>query len=444
MRIKKDERRRKTIAWIEELEQYARAQKLPMRILDEVEECKQLASAAQADWDRVNRTIEELMESIEGKLTPAEMQPDNLIEEAAMEEVKMQVTKMAQRCHTENFTSVEGMAERKNTVIRKMHGQISEIGHVRAHLKELKNEDLYLAFFVKCRVSFERDVLEMAGELLQSIRNNDSHMLDHMRSMFQSIGGCRQGIGNEKFYLEYEARRSGIDQRVLGEVQTADMGGDDLISFGQKTKDKVKGIVRKLVRKRKLLAWVPLVVLLCLFTVTAVARQEQSRQTLERAEQMEENEDSMLKDRVLEWRKKIDEQTKGQTNEQKGNVLKSVINLISALLISLGLMLIAILLIIILLYLGYLKILKRWCDSQICKRCGEYLQTELSQFQQNNSFSLKLDTVMRNAAEEYERQYMEVLNSLFADTRYADKPAQQEASSEWDILREEWEQLKYR
>lgn len=436
MRIKKDERQIRTIAWIEELEQYAKAQKLPMRILDELEECKQLASSNRADWDMVNRTIEELLESIQGKLAPAKVHQENVIEEVSVEEVKMQVKKMAQRCHTENFSSVEGMIERKNTVIRKMYGQLSEIGHVRAHLEELKNEDLYLVFFEKCRISFERDVLEMVGELLQSIRNNYGYMLDHMRSMFQSIGGYRKGMGNEKFYLEYEARRGGIDQRVLGEVQTADIGGNDLISFGQRTKDTVKGIVGKLVRKRKLLAWVPLIVLLCLFTVTSVVRQEQSRQTLESAEQ-EETEDSLLKDIAADLGKKTVESV-------SEGVLQSMASFLLVLLASLGILSIAVVLVIVVLYRCYLKILKRWCDHQICKRCGEYLQTELSQFQQNNNFFLKLDTVMRNAVEEYERQYMEVLNSLFMDTGYADQPAQQEGAVRWDTLREEWEQLKYR
>lgn len=436
MRIKKDERQVRIIAWIEELEQYAKAQKLPMRILDELEECKQLASSNRADWDMVNRTIEELLESIQGKLAPAKVHQENVIEEVSVEEVKMQVKKMAQRCHTENFSSVEGMIERKNTVIRKMYGQLSEIGHVRAHLEELKNEDLYLVFFEKCRISFERDVLEMVGELLQSIRNNYGYMLDHMRSMFQSIGGYRKGMGNEKFYLEYEARRGGIDQRVLGEVQTADIGGNDLISFGQRTKDTVKGIVGKLVRKRKLLAWVPLIVLLCLFTVTSVVRQEQSRQTLESAEQ-EETEDSLLKDIVADLGKKTVESV-------SEGVLQSMASFLLVLLASLGILSIAVVLVIVVLYRCYLKILKRWCDHQICKRCGEYLQMELSQFQQNNNFFLKLDTVMRNAVEEYERQYMEVLNSLFMDTGYADQPAQQEGAVRWDTLREEWEQLKYR
>lgn len=435
MRGKKVQRQMQTAQWLGELEQYARERKLPMRILDELEACKKIALSDQADWDTVSRTIEELMESMEVKMAPAKVQNDNAKEEVSVEEVRIQVREMAQRCHTENVTSIDSMAERKNTVIRKMYGQLSEIGHTNAHLEELKREDLYLQFIGKCRISFERDVMEMIRELLQSISSNYGHMLDHMRSMFQSIGGYRNGIGNEKFYMEYEARKNGIDQSILGEAQTADMGGDDLTSFGLRTKDAIKGIVRKLVRKRKLLAWVPLVVLLCLVTVTAVARQEQSREVLENATQIEQNEDSSFWDFVWDW--------VGEAAKSKGG-LQLIANFFLAMVISLGAMLIFVVLVIILLYLSYLKILKMWCHHQICKRCGEYLHTQLSQFEQNNDFAIKLDTVMKNAADEYERQYMEMLNRIFTNTGYEDESVQQVENTRWDVLREQWNQLKYR
>lgn len=318
-----------------------------------------------------------------------------------------------------------------------MYGQLSEISRTKAHLDELKNEDLYLQFFSQCRSSFENNVMEMVRELLQSISNNYSHMLDHMGSMFRSIDGYRKGLGNEKFYMEYEARRSGIDQKILGEAQTADVGGNDLISFGNRTKDAVKKIVRKLVRKRKLLAWVPLLVLLCLFTTTAVVRQERSKQTVESAEQVEKENDSVLKDVVIDYGKKA-------VKSASPGILQAVVSLILALLVSLGAMVIFVVLVIILLYMCYLKLLKLQCNHQVCKRCGEYLNTKLQQFEQNNSFSRKLDTVMHNAADDYDRQYMDVLNHLFSDTGYEEKHEPQDENAEWTALHEEWEQIKYR
>lgn len=431
-----NERQREAAEWFDELERYAGEKNFPMRIMDELEECRKLAMSDEAEWAAVSRSVEELLESIEGKTMPAVMQK-KAENEVSAEDIKAQLEKMARRCHAENTASVDGMRERKNAVIKKMYGQLFEISQTKAHLDELKNEDLYLQFFSQSRTTYERDAIEMIRELLQGISNNYGYMLNHMKSMFQSIGGYRKGIGNEKFYLEYEARRNGIDQKILGEAQTADVGGNDLISFGQKTKDIVKKIVKKLVGKRKLLAWVPLLVLLCLFTVSSVARQEQNRQTLESAEEMKENEDSQIKDLAIDLGKKA-------VQSASAGVLQAVAGSLLALIISLGSMVIFLLLLIIFLYLCYLKILKQWCDHQICKKCGEYLKTELSSFEQENGLSLKLDTVMLNAVDEYEQQYMEVLNQLLTGTDYERQNQQQNEMAEWNALREQWNTLKYR
>ncbi len=220
-------------------------------------------------------------------------------------------------------------------------------------------------------------------------------MADQIRNMFQSIGGCQNGIGNEKFYLEYEQRKDGMEKSVQSEAETADIGGNDIISFGQRTKDVIKRIVKKLTWKRKLLAWVPLLILLGLFTMGAVVRQEQGRQETEIRKEVEGNDSAVTENVVQELR-------------DNPGIMQMVVSFCLALIASLGAMLIFILLVIALLYFCYLKLLTWWCDRQTAKRCGEYLKTELSNFEQENSLSPKVDAVMQSAADAYERQYMEV------------------------------------
>lgn len=429
-----DERQREAAEWFDELKRYAGEKNLPMRIMDELEECRKLALSGEAEWGAVSRSVEELLESIEGKTMPAVMQ-EKAGNEVSTEDIKAQLEKMARRCHAENTASVDGMGERKNAVIKKMYGQLFEISQTKAHLEELKNEDLYLHFFSLSRTTYERDTFEMIRELLQSISNNYGYMLNHMKSMFQSIGGYRKGIGSEKFYLEYEARRNGIDQKILSEAQTADIGGNDIISFGQRTKEVIKGMVKKLERKRKLLAWVPLIILLCLLMVGSVVRQGQSRQETERIEETNESDNAVIKDVA---------QKLGEKVIKEPEIVKSVVRFFRTLLVSLGAFLALVLLVIVLLYIAYLKILKQWCDHQICKKCGEYLKTELSCFEQESGLSLKLDIVMLNAVDEYERQYMEVLNQLLTGTDYEQQDQQQNEMAEWNALREQWNTLKYR
>lgn len=431
-----DERQREAAEWFGELERYVKGKNLPRRIKDELEECRELALSGETDWDVISHSVEELLESIVEKtaLTAMREKTEN---EVFQEGISAQLEKMAHRCHTENMISMDNMRKRKNTIVKKTYGQLSEISQTMAHLKELKNEDSYLQFFTHCKVTYEQDVFDMIRNLLQSINGNYAYMTDQMRNMFQNIGGYRNGIGNETFYLEYEGRKDGIDRSVQAVAETADIGGSDIISFGYKTKEVIKGIVKKLMRKRKLLAWMPLLVLLCLLMMGAVVSREQNRHEAESMKMADENDNAIVKDMAQELGKKTVESL-------TISAIQAVASFCLAFIISLGAMFILVLLVIVLLYICYLKMLKRWCNQQIGKRCGEYLKTELSRFEQKNSLALKVDAVMQSVADEYERLYMEVLNQLFSGMDCGAQDSQKHDMAEWDALCERWNKLKYR
>ena len=437
-----DERINKAKIWFNDLEKYAKEKKMPARILDEIEECSERLSLPEIKWDDINLIAGELLESIEEKVCPEVVQSNQVNQEVSVRDVEEQIKGMAQRCHAENITSVESMAERKNIVIKKSCEQLMEISHTKAHLEELKNEDLYFQFFRNCKSLYEKDVLEMIRDMLQSISGNYSHMLNHMRSMFQSIGGFKNGVGSEKFYREYEERRVGIDAKVQGEAETADIGENDILSFGQKTGKKIKSIVRKLVWKRKILAWVPLVIFLCLFVGSAIGNQEQSREVIESIDADSDADSSPIKEIAKEWGSKIIKDAKNDPKSIK-SVLSYIITLFLALAATLGAVLILVAILVIVLYCLYLRILKVWCNHQICSKCGMYLEKELISFTQNNNFASKLDMAMKNAMEEYERQYMIVLNNIFQGTAYDSDREQESGKTKISILRDEWNRIIY-
>lgn len=438
-----DEKQMRALKCLDELTEYAAEHKLPMRIMDELEDCRKQLAFGNVDWNALNLNMESLLNSMEQKTVTQSTQTDNNNNEVSVEMVKERVEKMAKRCRADNATSIAGMSERKNVVVRKNCEQMMEISHTKAHLEELKNEDLYMQFFQNCKTKYERDSFEMFRELLQSIGENYNHMLNHLKSMFQSIGGYKNGIGSEKFYYEYEEQRTGIDQKVQGEIQTTDIGGGDIISFAQTTKEPVKNIVKKLVRKRKLLAWVPLLVVLCFLAIGAVGKlavnKDETKQVVADADTGDD--DSSLTDAGKGIA--IDVGKEFAKKELSKISMSKIINWLKTVLISLGAVLILIIMIIVLLYMLYLKILKRWCDHQISKQCGEYLKTELLRFEQTNEFSAKLDIAMENAAEEYERQYMNVLSNLFQDSQYhSGNIAQTSQASEFGVLRTEWNRVR--
>lgn len=434
-----DKKQTTALKCLSELKEYAEKNNLPMRIRDELEDCQEQVSAAGVNWDTVNVVMEDLLNSIGQKTVPQSVQTEDCNSsnnnEVSAEMVKEQIETMAKRCQADNTTSVAEMTERKNTVIKKSCEQLMEISYTKAHMEELKNEDLYLQFFQNCKTKYERDVFDMFRELLQSISANYDQMLNHMKSMFQSIGGYKYGMGSEKFYYEYEEQRTGIDRKVQNEMQTTDIGCNDIISFGQTTKETVKGIVKKLVGRRKLLAWVPIFLLLGFLAAGTVGRIVANQNKIEQAEAESDADED--KEFLKDVGKEVIKSNIGKIT------LKSIVNGLTSVLAILSEVLILLVIGIVLLYIIYLKILKKWCNHQIEKQCGEYLKTELFRFEQTNTFSLKLDTAMENAAEEYERQYMNVLNNLFRNSQYhMEQTESTDKMSEFDILRAEWNQVK--
>ncbi len=428
MKAKMDEKQIKALECLDELTVYASENRLPMRIMDELEECKKQISSTNVDWIAVNLTMEGLLNSIELKLIPQAVQKESHDNEVTVDMVKEQVEKMAGRCHADNVTSIESMTKRKNTVIKMNCEQLVDISQTKVHLEELKNGDLYLQFFQKCKTKYEKDAYEMFRELLQSISENYNHMLNHMKSMFQSISGYKNGISSEKFYYEYEERRTGIDQRVQGELQTVDIGGNDIMSLGRTTKQTVKAIVKKLSRKKKFLAWLPLLILFCFLAVGTAGKMVEKQNEAKQAGANAENEDSFLKNVVK--------------NVAEAGFEKATSKTVSAASSKLIVWLIPIVIVLVLIYLLYLKMINAWCNRQICEQCGEYLRTELLQFEQKNELSFKLETAMENAAEEYERQYMEVLNNLFRNSLYHTENTEQTGKkSKFDSLRAEWHRV---
>lgn len=432
MKPKMNEKQVRAISCLDELTAYAKENKLPMRIMDELEDCRQQLSSANVDWTAVHLTMEDLLNSIEQKVRPQTVRKTDDESEISVDMVKEQIEKMAERCRADNSSSIDSMTKQKNTIIKANCGQLADISRTDAHIEELKNENLYLQFFQNCKNRYERDSFEILREFLQSIDENYNHMMNHMRSMFQSIDGYKSGVGNKKFYYEYEERRSGISQRIQGEIQTADIGGSDILSLGQATLQKVKAIVKKLIRKRKLLAWLPIFILLALLAAgtCGILVVTQNKNTQVEAATDTQSDDSF-------WNTVLD----------KGESLRKMFDLANAEetapsgSLSIGLLFVVV--IIIAVYALYINILRKRCSHQICKQCGEYLKTELLQFEQTNELSSKLDAAMESTAEEYERQYMSVLNNLFQNSQYyTDNTAQTDAISKFDALRAEWDHVR--
>lgn len=445
-----NEKQKKALDCLNGIEQYAKEQKLSTRILDGIDECKKQIAADDTKWNEVNLAVEDILKSIEQKTAPVSVYKDKDKNGISIQEIKAQIAKMAERCHAENETSIGMMAERKKVVLQKTYSEIQEISYIKAHPKELKDENLYLEFYKKVKGKYEKNVFQLIKEMLGDISNNYNYMLEHMKSMFQSIGGYATGVGNQTFYHEYAEKKEGLDKKIQSEIESSEAGGSEIISFGIRTKDAIKDIKKKVNKKTKLLMMVPILIILSLLlvciSVGTIVLINENKAVIEE----EEKENSEVKDgaeikyeteesnsgiekithdvmKVLEVKSKIESEMMSDTLESSRNI-KAILGIV---------------VLIIVFYAIYIMVLKLRCNHQICKKCGEFLQTETIQFEQNNTLMPKLDETMKTAVEEYESQYLAILNSIFSGTNYDMDNTQNEKQDQFTVLKEEWNALRY-
>lgn len=441
-----NEKQKKALDCLNGIEQYAKEQKLSTRILDGIDECKKQIAADDTKWIEVNLAVEDILKSIEQKTAPVSIYKDKDKNEISIQEIKAQVTKMAERCHTENETSVGMMAERKNAVLQKTYSEIQEIAYIKAHLKELKDENLYLEFYRKVKSIYENNVFQLIRGMLGDISNNYNYMLEHMKSMFQSIGGYVAGVSNKTFYYEYTERKEGLDKKIQSEIESLEVGSSEILSFGIRTKEAIKDIKKKINRKTKLLMMTPILialsVLLVCFSVKTITLINENKAAIEKEEEKENSE------------AESDAEAKAESEETNAEIANDVMEVLETVVTSRietelvsdmekSAITIKVIFGIVVLYVIYILMLKLWCNHQIRKQCGAYLKTELIQFEQNNTLMPKLDEAMKTAVEEYESQYLAILNSIFSGTNYNMDNTQNEKQDQFTALKEEWSALRY-
>lgn len=415
------------LQWIVQLEEYAKTQGLSMRILDSIGDCREHIMRDDLSWHELSQQIEEILESIWLKVQPQDtsIQPQGK-NQVSIKKVQEKVREMAADCHRDNLDTVSAIGIRKDQNIREAVRKMGEITYTEAHLDELLDIRQYADFFHKIRDAYEKDMVKTASEMVSGISSNYDHMSDHMKNMFHNIGGYADGIGNEKFYREYESAKTDMENRLVSDIHSVEMGGSFITEFADRTKEKLQSIIRKILLKKRLLIAAPIILIFVLFVGKTVISLRMAKAALESAKQSAE-------DGSIDFNAIIN-LFGGLVSEKSENMDPSM-ELISSSWV------IAIVLIIITAYVLYVKKLKKWCDHRICEDCGVYLRTEVAAFEKENQLTRKADEAIAQVVADCEQQYLIILNRVFAGTKYEERETGE--ASGFANLQERWNQLKY-
>ena len=431
-----NEKQKETLEWLDKLEQYAKEKQLSMRILDSIDECRKNVVSENVNWNQISIQVEELLDSIEKKVLPAVAQVYEGDNEVSVTVVENELKSMAQRCHTENENSINSFENRKDIILQRLFINLQDITRVKAHLQEMKNEDSYQVFFQRAKGEYHNNVLSMVRELLQSVSNNHRQMMERMKSMMQSIKAYRHGLSSERLYREYDTKTVGLDSKIQNEIERLETGEEEIVNFARKTRETINSIVQKLERKRKMRAWLPAIIIVCVLLAGAVSMYVEISSAMKGIkESASETSGIQVEDvkEMLDSAKGLYESMSGAA-EVAGSISIAGIAVYG----------IFIFLVVGLIYALYLFLLKWWCNCQICSKCGTYLNAELANFEKNNTLRSRMNDMVNVAVEEYEQQYAVILNELLAGSSFDPESEEKKEAYRFTEVKNSWNAIKYK
>ena len=392
----------KTIEWMKEVEKHAVEYKLSSEILDSIDQCKKQIKAENADWNDISLAVEKMLEDISRRIMPENEVNEGGMKEVSVQVFKSQMQKITEKCHEENETAEKYMIEYGTDAIKKVYASMQKISTARTYLTEMKNESAYLLFFLNIKKDYDRKAVLLVQGLFKDIAQNNMQILDEMQSVLQSINEYLPDKESNKIYNKYEEEKNSIDKEMLDKTDKLEFGGSEIALFGQRTKGAVKSITKKWQRKKKMLTFIPICLLICSILFETIIAQEQI---------------------------------------SGGNFLYSIVAFVSMLFTSLKSIMIVAVILIVVFFIAYLKFLRYWCDNQICRQCEEYLKIELAQFDNQNTLMLKMEKTVRRAVEKYEQENHTVLEHIFSEIEYGSANADK-ADVNWLMdIRKQWNDL---
>ena len=392
----------KTIEWMKEVEKHAVEYKLSSEILDSIDQRKKQIKAENADWNDISLAVEKMLEDISRRIMPENEVNEGGMKEVSVQVFKSQMQKITEKCHEENETAEKYMIEYGTDAIKKVYASMQKISTARTYLTEMKNESAYLLFFLNIKKDYDRKAVLLVQGLFKDIAQNNMQILDEMQSVLQSINEYLPDKESNKIYNKYEEEKNSIDKEMLDKTDKLEFGGSEIALFGQRTKGAVKSITKKWQRKKKMLTFIPICLLICSILFETIIAQEQI---------------------------------------SGGNFLYSIVAFVSMLFTSLKSIMIVAVILIVVFFIAYLKFLRYWCDNQICRQCEEYLKIELAQFDNQNTLMLKMEKTVRRAVEKYEQENHTVLEHIFSEIEYGSANADK-ADVNWLMdIRKQWNDL---
>ncbi len=417
-----NEKQERLINWLDSLGEYARSEGMPMRIVDRIYECRSSICENEADWDNIEVSVRDILDSIELKRNPSAKALENPESECTVtnEQIKKELEGITDRCRSENDETIRNYSALSKDIVEEVNGRLADITNVDVNYDKICRSSLYMEEFSRQRDNYKNKLLDMSSSLLDNITRNYDFMFDNIRKMFSNPSLRSSGISGERIYNSYDTRRESVSREALSAIEKSDDTGSSITRLASETCSEISRIRERAEKRRKKLLLIPalvigaVIILIIVINIIGASGGSSSGGS----------QDNSL------W-----DITKNVTEIAQG--VSFLINSLPGLLITAA----VIIGVIAVAYAVYGKMLRKRCNEEIKSGCRECLKRAMNKFRDENSLGHELYDTLGWALKIADSKYAEILSEIFSSPE-KESTSEIKETDAFILLKEEWAEIK--
>jgi|GEM_PF-5554964 len=416
-------------SWLEQVREYAIKQEMPMRLTDRIEECCDKAYDEDLDWSEMNASVKDILDSIELKRSPLNVEALNKTDEepdnengVSDDQIRGELEKMAEKCHNECLESVRSYSGLKAGIVNEVRAGIGDITNFDVNFDKINERDRYLNSFREQKRIFVSKTASMIGTVLESVSDCYDRMFNNVKAMLGSLGTERTDLSAEAFYNGYKAKKSSVEKEIISRIENSESYGKEITELGEKTCSVTSEAAQKYENQRKIKIWIPAIVVAALIVIFIIIGAISSSSGGSSGSSSANSEITL--DGIIEVANALSGLFSAIT--EGGPVALLIIGIVIAALIY-G-------------YVMYAKAIRKNGNEKIKAEARNNIQKYISDFDSSNVLMNSLDEAVSASVNSYENRINEMFAGIFSSSAIKSESARPE--DPFDRLKKEWTEIK--
>lgn len=262
----------KTLAVVDELEQYAVQENEKQRVLDIISEIREKVVS---DFD--NQSVPKVVSEIDNIVQHFQRQEidknEYVIDEftkVTKKEIQQRIQEIIAESHQATVSVRNQYILNEDSTLKQIKVQMNEIANMNINYNYMHNPNAFCDFFSQIAYKMRQQVCSSVKECIAEMGNGYHHAMEYMNGILKEIKSKNIHTCQRQLYQYYDKDRNLIMEEVLKKADTFDFGTEEIENFGVNQMHSIQKIVKKQKRIRFHKILLPIYIVVAFFLFNAI------------------------------------------------------------------------------------------------------------------------------------------------------------------------------